>query len=117
MKNSDFIEQMVQETLDIENESSSIQMRFKLDEVFEIDAVLDDERSCYILKGESGRIEIPMNWGPFHNRIGKEIIIHANEDQVEFLKVLSSFLKIPLEAIRINLIKDPIFDDTKKQPA
>lgn len=95
MGKSDFISQMVEDTIaDSESSNSSTVLPFespKNSPSFIVD--YDDARKCYILQSEEGCIEVPKNWGPFNNRISNEFSLSVGEDKYLFLEILSVFSK------------------------
>lgn len=92
MSKSDFISQMVEETIaPLENHETNV-LSFEnpaLSHVFDLE--YSEFKKCLILKNEGRVLEIPKNWGPFKNRISKEISISAGDDKYLLLSMLSIF--------------------------
>ena len=95
MKDNDFITLMVQETLNQHNNDLTVQC---------LEAYEDREKACIVISNSSGQsLEVPKNWGPFKAMMGNHVYIHQENDQYEFLSVLSSFLGQDYDSIRIVL--------------
>lgn len=102
MKENDFIGQMVQETIHSGEDKSNI-LSFSQENSFELNALYDDVRKCYILSNKQEDIEIPENWGPFKNRISTEFIVSRFDDKDFFLDIISVFYGKELNSVKILL--------------
>lgn len=106
MKDGDFIAQMVQETIDSQQTSNVLKFK-NPDDTETFDVHFDQSKKCYTLKTPSKTLEIPMNWGPFKNRIASEFTLSIDEDDDKFINVLSTFLEKPLYSIKIKFLNSP----------
>jgi hypothetical protein len=106
MKDTDLISQMLIDTLD----STDINKRTFLyevpDNLVEIDAYLDKERSCYCLMISGVYVEAPINWAPFKNRLKGEFVITNTEDDFKLLSVFNMISNSPVSALKIILHKE-----------
>lgn len=95
MKEKDFISLMVQETLSLQESS---------DRAFTLYAHEDIQRMCLSIENDVGELlEIPKNWGPFQNLMGSQAYITTENDDYEFLGVLSQFFGYDFQSVRIVL--------------
>lgn len=100
MKEMDYISQMVLETLQpTHHEETDRYQQIAVVHGFE-----DRDRKCIVLLNKMGyELEVPINWGPFKDFIGKELIIEKDQDPHSFLSVISSFFNEDFQAVRIDL--------------
>lgn len=101
MGKTDFISQMVEETMGAYDSSDK-----PTEELLSIDLEYSSYRKCYIYKGYGQNLEIPRNWGPFANRISKEFILNTADDPYKFLEILSVFLVQEVESVKINICSE-----------
>jgi hypothetical protein len=104
MKESDFISQMLLDT--ISDDSPVVGNDFMLvdglSNAFEIDAVLDEQRSCYVFEVSGSALEVPINWGPFKNRLALEFTLSESEDKENFLDIVSSLCNHKVKCIKVK---------------
>lgn len=113
MKDRDIIAQMVQETIDNQNTSNVLKFKSPEDtETFNVN--FNEIKKCYTLTTDSKKLEIPMNWGPFKNRIATEFTLSIDEDDDKFISALSAFLDKPLYSIKIKFQNMPNAFEVKK---
>lgn len=101
MNNKDFIGQMVQDTIE-KNEEKSNLYHFsdnEVDRIIHFD--FDHHRKCHLLKHKKEVLEVPSNWGPFKNRISSNITLFADDDKYLFLDMLNTFLGSELRSVKI----------------
>lgn len=103
MGDQDFIGQMVQETISIEQDDKSNLLSFTHENSFEIRAFYDKTRFCYVIHNKKEIMEIPENWGPFKNRISKEFFLSKFDDKDNFIEIVSIFLDRKLDSIKFIL--------------
>ncbi len=101
MKEADFIGQMVQETIQTNDNDKSNLLSFSQENSFELCAFYDKKRFCYILHNHKEILEVPKDWGPFKNRISSEFIVSRFDDKDHFLDIISIFYKKDLNSIKI----------------
>ena len=92
MKESDYIGLMVQETIQISEESEYHELDFAESVDRTIHLQYDQIRCCHIMASKKGDLEIPQNWGPFKNRISHEIYLDISDDKYDFLSILNQHL-------------------------
>jgi len=103
MNNKDFIGQMVHETISSEQDDKSNLLSFTHENSFEIRALYNSKRRCYIIRNKRESVEIPENWGPFKNRISSEFYLSKFDDKDNFVEVISLFFKRELTSIKVSL--------------
>lgn len=103
MKRNDFIGQMVHETIQTKNKGSNTLLSYRPKVDVELTLISDKFRKCYIIQHESKRLEIPYHWGPFNNRISREIILDQAEDHHLFLSVFNEFFQTDYQSIKFDL--------------
>lgn len=106
MKDTDFIGQMVHETIESENPNKSSLLSFKPEVDGEVWVGLDEVRKCYIIQHKQKSLEVPFNWGPFKNRISKEIILDIHEDTHHFIEVFNVYFQTNYQSMKLNLDKN-----------
>lgn len=104
MSATDFISQMVEETLQKEQTEGDKVLPFHQPDCFEIEAVYNPTKKCYSVSANNQIIEIPKNWGPFKNRIATEFILNTTDDKEHFLVVVSSFFARKIDCLKIRLV-------------
>jgi len=104
MSTTDFISQMVEETLDRETDHGESILPFHQPDCFEVEAIYNPRKQCFMICAHNKFIEIPKNWGPFKNRIAKEFILSPNDDKEDFLAVASLFFNRQIECLKVQLI-------------
>lgn len=93
MSKSDFISQMVEETIASQASHEDNVLSFKKpinSDTFEL--AYSDTRKCLILEHKGEFLEIPKNWGPFKNRFSREFSVSTSDDKYHFLSMLSIFV-------------------------
>jgi hypothetical protein len=104
MKETDFISQMLLDTID--DSSSVLTNDFMLvdgpEDVLLVDAVRDSQRSCYIFEINGQVLEVPVNWGPFKNRLALEFTLGESEDKYKFLEIISTLCNNKVTNIKIK---------------
>lgn len=104
MKDNDFISQMVNDTIAATDEAHADVLPFATpSNHFVVYANYDESKHCYVIKSKGKSLEIPKNWGPFHNRISQEFMILKGDDQHHFIDILSKFMGVKLEHLKIKL--------------
>lgn len=108
MSNTDFIAKMVEETLGQENDHSDDVLPFYKPDCFEIEAIYNPEKQCFLICAQGKSIEIPKNWGPFKNRIAKEFILSRGDDKEHFLDMVSLFYNHQIECLKVQLVNTEV---------
>ena len=108
MSATDFISIMVEETLDQENDQGESILPFHQPDCFEVEAVYNPRKKCFMICAHNKFIEIPKNWGPFKNRVAKEFILSRSDDKEDFLTVASLFFNRQIECLKVQLIDTEI---------
>jgi hypothetical protein len=103
MSNKDFIGQMVQETISIENDDKSNLLSFTNENSFEVKATYDSKRFCYVIHNKREAVEVPENWGPFKNRVSSVFHLSKFDDKDNFVEIISVFFKRDLHSIKVVL--------------
>lgn len=105
MSKPDFISQMVEDTITDTNFKASNVLSFEPPvNTYNLNVELHEEKKCYIVHNESKSIEIPINWGPFKNRISREFTIDQGEDRHMILSVLSIFFEKTITHAKFSII-------------
>lgn len=103
MKDTDLISQMLIDTLDSKILNKRKFLYEVPDDLVEIDAYLDRDRSCYSLMISGLYVEVPTNWAPFKNRLKGEFVITNTEDDFKLLSVFNMISNNPVSALKIVL--------------
>lgn len=105
IKENDFIEKMVQETIEmVESDKSNIRgFAIKSDRV--INLIFDHARHCYIVNHGDSTIEIPDNWGPFKNRNTYEFEVNQADDDYHILDIFSHFFNEEFRCIKFAFVE------------
>lgn len=105
---NDFISLMVQETLDSEQSVGEKVLPYQSPDCFEVEAIYNEAKKCYLICADNKFIEIPKNWGPFKNRISQEFILLKEDDHDLFLDIISTFFQKNIECMKIQLINSEV---------
>lgn len=105
MKDNDFISQMLMETLEDTSfqKSDEFTLIKSFDDAVELQVTKDEERECFCFTLKETPIEVPVNWGPFKNRISRDFTLSRSEDTDYFLDILSDILMYRVQNIRIMI--------------
>ena len=104
MSKSDFISQMVEDTIaDTEPRENNILSFEAPKNICHLDLELNEKKKCYVLRDSDRCLEIPINWGPFKNRISREFTLGLGEDKHLILSMLSVFFDKPITNARFSI--------------
>ncbi len=106
MKEQDFIQAMVTDTLSLGKIGSKGNFLYDTDNIREIVFEYDRKKQCFWIKNFNKQtLEIPENFGPFKHRLGAEFILDDQSDKCGLLAVLSAYLDTKLKVTKITLHK------------
>ena len=104
MKETDFISQMLLDTIDDDSSMGTNDFMFVdgPSDALEIDASCDELRSCYVFNVNGQVLEVPVNWGPFKNRLALEFTLSESEDKEHFLDIISALCNNKVTSVRVR---------------